>query len=269
MNFNQLLGLDIKHVQKEAMLDDLGSISHKVVEMLDGDLDERALTHAIYDMRAKALAVVLVLANDILEGELDADETPAERLDVLVSHYVDDEEDIVLSAFYANMQDAMVSLGVPESIAEEALYADDEQLRDEAVESLSDLVNSNVPDDDDFDEWQQEFIYSNADEHFGDDGEAEQLDGLTQHNKNYHKKANTVGKTTTKETKRGTIIYKAVKAIRNGELAVVNKRIGGNYRPTQKQRAAMKKLSKFAKTKKAITKRLKSLRLGKKMGLYS
>ena len=159
MSFNQLLGFDVKRANNEAvMLDDLGVVAKKATETLTDDLDEKALTHAIYDMRAKALAVVLVLANDILDGDLDGDETPAERLDVLVSNYIDDDEDIVTSAFYANMQDAMVSLGVPEGIAEEALFADDELLRDEAVEALADLVNSNVPDDDDFDEWQKELF---------------------------------------------------------------------------------------------------------------
>lgn len=269
MSFNQLLGLDVKRANQEAMLDDLGVIAKKATEALSDDLDEKALTHAIYDMRAKALAVVLVLANDILDDDLDANETPAERLDALVSYYIDDEEDIVAAAFYANMQDAMVSLGVPESIAEEALYADDEQLRDEAVETLVDLVNSNAPDDDDFDEWQNEFIYGGPDEHFGDEGEAEQLDGLAVPNRNFNKKVATVGKTTVKKTNRGTMTYKAVKVIRKGKLAVINKRTGGSYRPTQKQRAAMKRLSKFSKTKKAIAKRLKSLRLGKKMGLYN
>ncbi len=249
MSFNQLLGFDVKRANNEAvMLDDLGVVAKKATETLTDDLDEKALTHAIYDMRAKALAVVLVLANDILDGDLDGDETPAERLDVLVSNYIDDDEDIVTSAFYANMQDAMVSLGVPEGIAEEALFADDELLRDEAVEALADLVNSNVPDDDDFDEWQKEFIYGDPDKHFGDDSEAEQLDALA--NKNFDKKVATVGKTTVKQTKHGSIAYKAVKAIRKGKLAVVNKRIGGNYRPTQKQRAAMKRLSKVCQDQK-------------------
>lgn len=268
MSFNQLLGFDVKCANTEAMLDDLSVIAKKSTENLADDFDEKALTHAIYDMRAKALAVVLTLANDILDDDLETDETPSERLDVLVSNYIDDDEDIVISAFYANMQDALVSLGVPESIAEEALFADDELLRDESVEALADFVNSNVPDDEDFDEWQKEFIYGNPDEHFGDDAQAKQLDDLAQPNKNFAKKVNTVDKTTTKQTKRGTITYKAVKAIRKGKLVIINKRIAGNYRPTQKQRAAIKRLSKFAKTKKSIAKRLKSLKLGRNMGLY-
>lgn len=103
MSFNQLLGLDVKRANQEAMLDDLGVIAKKATEALSDDLDEKALTHAIYDMRAKALAVVLVLANDILDDDLDTNETPAERLDALVSYYIDDEEDIFAAAFYANM----------------------------------------------------------------------------------------------------------------------------------------------------------------------
>lgn len=256
MSFNQLLGLDVKRANQEAMLDDLGVIAKKATEALSDDLDEKALTHAIYDMRAKALAVVLVLANDILDDDLDTNETPAERLDALVSYYIDDEEDIVAAAFYANMQDAMVSLGVPESIAEEALYADDEQLRDEAVETLVDLVNSNVPDDDDFDAWQNEFIYGGPDEHFGDEGEAEQLDGLT------------VGKTTVKQSKRGTAIYKAEKAVRNGEVVTINKRVAGKIRLSAKQRASIKKAARLPRSSKAVAKRQKSLKVGKRRGMY-
>lgn len=265
MSFNQLIDFDVKRANSEAQFDDLSIISKKTVQNLSDDLDEKALTHAIYDMRAKALAVVLMLANDILDGDLESDETPAERLDALVANYIEDEEEVVVAAFFANMQDALVSLGVPEGIAEDALFSDDEQLRDEAVESLADLVNSNAPDDEDFDEWYQEFVFGEA-EDFGADVAAEQLDNIE--NRNFQKKSASVGKTTVKQTKRGTITYKAVKAIRKGKLAVVNKRVGGNYRPTQKQRAAMKRLAKFAKTKKSIAKRLKSLKLGKKMGIY-
>lgn len=262
MSFEHLINVDLKG----AMLDDLSSVAKKATESLTDDLDEKALSHAIYDLRQKAVAVVLNLAENILDGDLDDDETPSERLDALVSEFVDADDDLVLSALYANMQDVMVSLDVPDAVAEDALYSDDPQLQDEAIESMADIVNSNVPDDEDFDEWQKEFIYAEPDE-FGENDEAEQFDSA-EPNRAFNKRQAMVGKTTTKQTKRGKIIYKGVKAIRNGKLAVVNKRIGGDYKPTVKQRAAMKKLSKFAKTKKSITKRVKSFKLGRKMGLH-
>lgn len=267
MSFNHLLNINLKQANKAAMLDDLSSVANKAKESLTDDLDEKALSHAIYDIRQKAVVVVLNLAENILDSDLDDDETPTERLEALVSEFVDSDDDLIMSALYANMQDVMVSLGVAESIAEEALYSDDPQLQDEAIETMADLVNSNVPDDEDFDEWQKEFIYAEPDE-FASDDEAEQLDSV-QPNRAFDKRKAMVGKTTTKTTKRGKIIYKGVKAIRNGKLAVVNKRVGGNYQPTSKQRAAMKRLAKFAKTKKAITKRVKSFKLGRKMGVHS
>lgn len=271
MSFNHLLNINLKQANKAAMLDDLSSVANKAKESLTDDLDEKALSHAIYDIRQKAVVVVLNLAENILDSDLDDDETPTERLEALVSEFVDSDDDLIMSALYANMQDVMVSLGVAESIAEEALYSDDPQLQDEAIETMADLVNSNVPDDEDFDEWQKEFIYAEPDE-FASDDEAEQLDSVqdsAEPNRAFDKRKAMVGKTTTKTTKRGTIIYKGVKAIRNGKLAVVNKRVGGDYRPTLKQRAAMKRLAKFAKTKKAIEKRVKAFKLGRKMGLHS
>lgn len=266
MSFDHLLNIDLKQATNAAMLDDLSGVAKQARESISDDLDEKALSHAIHDLRQKSLAVVLTLAENILDGDLDGDETPSDRMEVLVSAYVDDDDDIVLSALYANMQDVMVSLGVSEGLAEQVLYDDDPLTQDEAIESMAEIINSNVPDDEDFEEWQAEFIYREPDE-FGDDDEAEQYDSAVP-NKRYAAKEPTVGKTTTKHTKRGNIVYKAVKAIRNGKLAIVNKRIGGNYRPTAKQRAAMKKLAKFAKTKKSIAKRVKSFKLGRKMGLH-
>lgn len=269
MSFDHLLNIDLKQATNAAMLDDLSGVAKQARESISDDLDEKALSHAIYDLRQKSLAVVLTLAENILDGDLDGDETPSDRMEVLVSAYVDDDDDIVLSALYANMQDVMVSLGVSEGLAEQVLYDDDPLTQDEAIESMAEIINSNVPDDEDFEEWQAEFIYREPAE-FGDDDEAEQLDALkkSETSRHYAKNKHKAGQAWVKNKNGKHITYKGVKAVRNGKITIVGKRVGGDYKLSSKQKAALSRMGKKAHTESANRSRLRSLMLGMKKGIY-
>lgn len=262
MSFNHLFnGVDLK-TANNAMLDDLGAIANKAKEQAVSDIDKKALDHAIFDMRSKALAIVLGLADSILDGDLDDDETPSERLEALISQFDldDDDDNIVASILYANMKDAAESLGVAEAMADDAFLSDDPLVQDEAIEAMADIINSNVPEDDEFDEWREQFVYGDdGDDDFDD--EAEQYDAANQehYSRAYKKRKATIGKVSVKNIRGMHITYKAVKAVRNGKVTVVNKRIGGNYKPTAKQRAAMSKLASKAHSTTANKKRLKSI----------
>lgn len=273
MSFNHLLnGVDLK-TANNAMLDDLGAIANKAKEQAVSDIDKKALDHAIFDMRSKALAIVLGLADSILDGDLDDDETPSERLEALISQFdLDgDDDNIVASILYANMKDAAESLGVAEAMADDAFLSDDPLVQDEAIEAMADIINSNVPDDDEFDEWREQFVYGDdGDDDFDD--EAEQYDALASRgvlSKKHSHKGNYTRKVKSGLNKGTTFKYKAVKAIRKGQQVIVAKRTKGTYKLSPKQKEALQKATNKAhSSKKILEKRLKSLKMGYRLGLY-
>lgn len=269
MSFNHLFnGVDLK-TANNAMLDDLGAIANKAKEQAVSDIDKKALDHAIFDMRSKALAVVLGLADSILDGNLDDDETPSERLEALLSQFDldDDDDNIVASILYANMKDAAESLGVAEAMADDAFLSDDPLVQDEAIEAMADIINSNVPDDDEFDEWREQFIYGDDDDDDFDD-EAEQYDSILKGRADKAGNFSRTIKSKKSKNKGQTFKYKAVKAIRNGRLTLVAKRISGNFKLTQGQENALKAARSKAHSTTANQKRLKSLIQGVRQKVY-
>lgn len=251
-----------QHQDNNAMFDSLSTFAEQAqTEVSDMDIAE--FTTAMYNIRAKALAVVLVLADNILSNDLDDDEAPSERLDALMSEYVDD--DIVYSVLVAHMQDVMYSLGVDEVLASEVFEFSERQ--DEAIEAMADIINANVPDDDELDEWRKEFVYGEPDD-FEDD-EAVQLDSMMLDGMKKKPKKMSVGKTTVKKGKFGNITYKAVKAVRNGKVVTVNKRVSGHIQLSAKQKSALKKAGLKAHTGQAIRKQMKSLSVGVDKNIYT
>lgn len=218
-------------------------------------LDSVALNSEIQSLRKAVLAAVFVLSGAIVGKELEENELPSDRLDSLIAGIAaggDDEEEFevdesTLDIVIANFQDALATLGVDDGIIASMFGGDAEA--DEAIEAAAEIVESNKPSDDDMDELFDLFVY----------GEAEDdellLDGVS------------LGKTTTKSGKFGKIVYKAVKAIRNGKLSIVNKRVSGKVKLSAKQRAALNKARRKAGASGAIKKRIRSLAKAKSMGI--
>lgn len=243
------------------MLDSLSSVAEKATTEVSA-IDIAEFNTAMYNVRSQALAIVLVLADDLLSGDLEDDETPSDRLNALTSEY---EDEYAYSVLVAHMQDAMYSLGVDEPLAVDVFESSERQ--DEAIEAMAEIINSNVPDDDEFDEWRKHFIYAEPDDF--DDDEAVQLDGMVLDGLNKKpKKPLSAGKTTTKKGKNGTITYKAVKAVRNGKVVTVNKRVSGKVILSAKQKQALNKARAKSHTGSAIRKKLRSLDIGLDRNIY-
>jgi hypothetical protein len=233
----------------------MDSATGEALSVIDNvDINSKALESEIQGLRKSAMAIAIVLANSIIESDLDEDELPTDRLDALISGIAnggDDEEfepdQATLDIVIANVQDALATLGVSDDMIDAMFNGDAEA--DEAIESASEIIESNLPTGDDLEELIDLFVYGEA-----EDDEL-MMDGVA------------LGKTTTKSGKFGKVVYKSVKVIRNGKVAVVNKRVSGKVKLSAKQRSALNKARKKANTSTAIKGRVRSMKKGKKMNI--
>lgn len=233
------------------MLDSAAGQAAAAIGQADS-LNDKALNSEIQSMRKAALIAVFILADSIAEKDLAEDELPSDRLDSLIAGIAsgaDDEEldldDSAMDMVIACMQDALATLGVSDELIASMFSTDSEA--DEAIEAAAEIVISNTPTGDDIDELVDLFVY----------GEAEDdewlLDGVS------------LGKTTIKSGKFGKVVYKAIKAIRNGKVAIVNKRVSGKVKLSAKQRAALNKARKKAGSSASVSKRIRSMAKARKL----
>ncbi len=235
----------------QPMLDSATVKPADVIE--ESDVNGNALNSEIQNLRKAVLASVLLLGETIVEQQLEDDELPSDRLDALIAGIADggDDEELeideaTLDIVIANFQDALSTLGVDDSVIAVMFGGDAEA--DEAIEAAAEIIESNKPtSDDDLDELFDLFVYGEA-----EDDEL-MLDGVS------------LGKTTTKSGKFGKVVYKAVKAIRNGKVSIVNKRVSGKVKLSAKQRAALAKARRKAGSSGAIKKRMRSMQKAKKL----
>lgn len=249
---------DSLHQKKlpDAQLDSAaGNAASKIEET---GLDIASLNGEIQQMRKAALIIVLLLSDAITSGDLDEDELGSDRLEALLAGFASDDDDdgeeitadeATYDILVANVKDALATLGVSDDVIETMFGADGED-RESAIEVAAETVESNAPTGDDIDDLIDLFAYGEAND---EDGEI--FDGIS------------VGKTTIKSGKLGKIVYKAVKAIRNGKVKIVNKRVAGKVKLNAKQRSALKKARRKATTGTAVRKRTRSARKHARMGI--
>lgn len=232
--------------------------------------DTQGFNSELAQLRRTALFSVMQLADDILSGDLDEEELPSDRLDAYLQSAINnDEEDSeenaqlneqIIQIMAANMADAMSSLGVDDETITKAFDTNVDEA-DEAVENLAETIEMNLPQNELLDDFIESFLYGESELDM-DAGKVNGFDSAIQ-----------VGKNTVRKNKHGqTLVYKGVKAVRNGKITVVNKRIGNTQMKVKlsaKQKAALRKASMKAVTPNAIKKRLKSLTIGRRNGLYS
>lgn len=241
---------------EKAMLDSAAGQAAGKIE--NGALDIAALNGDLQQTRLVALFIVWTLVDAIIEGELDEEELPTDLLEALIAGFAGDEDesgeieldDVAHDVFVANIKDAFETMGVDVDTVE-AIFGDDIAEAEEALQAAAEIVIENTPtNDEDIQALVNQFAYGEAD---SEDGEF--FDALT------------VGKKTIKTGKVGKVVYKAVKAIRNGKLKIVNKRISGKVKLSAKQRSALRKASRKASTGSAVRKRVRSARKHKAMNI--
>lgn len=230
------------------------------------ELDERENVANIQTMRGIALTVTLRLADAVGEDSLDDGELPSERMDALMIQGLDtdkdgDVDDVLYKHLSAYMADAMSSLGVPDDVIDDTMSIDVDTA-DAAIEAASEKINANLPSDTELDDWSKAFIYGFD---LDDDGDEDGFDAAG----SPKRKKPTVGKSTVRKGSHGqTLRYKGVKAIRHGQVVVINKRVSGKVVMNAKQKAALKKAGMKAHTAGVIKRQLRSLTKGDRLGLY-
>lgn len=236
---------------KQPMIDSAAAEAAKAVTEVSA-LDRTALNSEIQNLRKISLATVFVLASNVIENDLAEGELPSDRLDALLAGIASDDDgdevevdESTLDIIIANVQDALASLGVDSGVIS-SMFGGDANA-DDAIEAAAEIIESNTPQGDDLNEFIDLFVY----------GEAEDdellIDGIS------------IGKTTTKSGKFGKVVYKAVKAIRNGKVSIVNKRMSGKVKLSPKQRSALAKARRKASSGASIKKRVRSMKKAKSL----
>ena len=238
-------------------------------------ISERMALVATSQMRLQALSVSFMLAAILTASDFDDEEIlPSELLDsLMLDAFSDDDDDeydggdiddTVKVTFSAHVSDALSTLGVEDSVIED-LFSDEVEVADAAVTMAAETVLENMPDDgDDFEEFVTAFAYSDeneSDETAFDGMEEPQFDAAG-------KKKLRTGKKTVKKVNGKTLVYKAVRAVRNGKRVVINKRISGKPFLKAGQKAALKKARRKASTGTAIRKQMRSLGKGIRANIY-
>lgn len=267
--------LDRQHDQAQAQFDAL--TPQEAAEKMELDpISERMAITATSQMRLAALNVAFMLSAVLTDGEYDDEELlPSEVLDgLMIEAFTDDDDDEadlgdidenVRITFSAHVSDALSTLGVEDAVIAD-LFDDEIEVADAACLAAAETVLENMPDDGEaFDEFVAGFAYSDD----GSDDEEDSFDGM---NEEYQfdaaKKKLRAGKKTVKKVNGKTLIYKAVKAIRNGKKVTINKRISGKVKLNASQRAGLKKARRKAGTSSAIRKQMRSFGKGLRANIY-
>lgn len=241
----------------------------EAVEQVQFDpISERQALVETANMRMAAVSIVLTLAM-IVSEEQDADEEellPSEVLDgLMIEAFESDDDDgdvddtvkLVLSAHIA---DCFNSLGVDGATLDD-VFSLDGDLADEAIENACQIILENLPaDGEPLDEFIRQFVYGD------DDSDSSVYDGMMLDGAKKQKLRK--GQKTVKKVNGHTIQYKAVKAVRDGKVVTVNKRISGNIILSSKQKSALRKARAKANTSSAIRKQMKSLGKGVSKNIY-
>lgn len=241
-------------------------------------ISERMAITATSQMRLAALNVAFMLSAVLTDAEYDDEELlPSEVLDgLMIEAFTDDDDDDadldeidenVRITFSAHVSDALSTLGVEDAVIAD-LFDDEIEVADAACLAAAETVLENMPDDGEaFDEFVAGFAYSNDGDDDMDDEES--FDGM---NEEYQfdaaKKKLRAGKKTVKKVNGKTLVYKAVKAIRNGKKVTINKRISGKVKLNASQRAGLKKARRKAGTASAIRKQMRSFGKGLRANIY-
>lgn len=255
----------------------LDSIQQAIEKVEFDPLEERMHITQTANMRLAALSIVLQLALMIDNGQddVDSDEIllPSDMLDGLMLSVFDDGIDddaginaTVKAVLSAHVADALSSLGVDDDVIED-LFGLDTDVADSAIEDASQTVLENLPDDNDLEQFIKQFAYG-FDEDEADTNEKASYDGMMFDKAGRPKQKLSVGKTTTKQINGKKVKYKAVKAVRNGEIVTINKRVEGDVVLTAEQKKSIKKAQKKSNTGASALKQIRSLGKGVDNDIY-
>ncbi|MDO4440606.1 MAG: hypothetical protein Q4B81_00300 [Moraxella sp.] len=248
--------------QEKALFDGIDD----AIERIEFDpVNERQAIADIGNLRMAAMWVVVSTTKIVSESDADDEDVllPNEVLDSLTLEALDLEEDgemddvdgVLRATMSAHIADAYATLGVDDGVIDD-MFSSDMNVADSAIETAAETVLDNLPDDgDELDALFSQFAYGYSDDEDAYDGMM--MDKVA------------VGKTTAKKFNGKNVRYKAVRAVRNGKVTIVNKRIGGGKIVlSAKQKAALKKARAKSRTGSANARRLRSVEKGIRKGIY-
>lgn len=259
--------------RQESQFDATNSAKQAAESIEFDPIDERIATHATTQMRLAALQVAFMLAGIMSEVDFEDQELlPSELLDSLILEaFVEDPDDdddeidsTVKTILSAHIADAMSTLGVDEDLIND-VFDSDVDIADAAIETASEIILENMPADDELDDFISIFAYGDEATYDAMMKEEEEDEGMY----DAAKKPLTVGRKTRRKVRGKNVTYKAVKAVRDGKIKVVNKRIGGNVRLSAAQKAALKKARRKSTTGAAVKKRMRSFAKGLQRNIYN
>lgn len=215
----------------------LESASGKKEDLILDAVDESADSTA----RSQAMSAVLTWVD---EGDSSAnalDELIMGVADLDGDYEIGDDEEAIYNGIWANVPDAMATIGGPSDADIMSLCNDmDDDAGAKVMAALSDSLNADdAPDDDALIQ-----------------GFANGEDAVMEHAKD--------------GTAQGMILeatYKKMKVVRGGKLVVAKKRISGTVRLSAAQKAGLKKARRRAFSSAAKMKRAKSLRMRTRRGM--
>ncbi len=243
-----------------------GNAAEQLAEKVS-PISERAALAAMQSIRGNALSIVLLLTDAVVDNSLEEGSIPSEYLDTLILAAMDSDDDaeidpMITQLVWANISDAMASLGVEESLIED-IGSDDVEAADAAIEAAAEIIIANMPDaGEPLDEFYEQFVYGfDANDMFAEEKPENGFDAM---------KKPRVGATSVRTDASGRKIRsKGVKVVRNGKVTVVNKRLPGQtVMKTQAQKAALRKLHSKPRSASSMKKALRSMNKGKTANLY-
>ncbi len=251
-----------------------GMSPQEAAELIGAELISKRMAQASNEqMRLAALSIVFSFAAILTEDDFDDEDLlPSEVLDTLMLEAFDDDDDEddsdiddgVKTTLSAHVADALSTFGVSDDVIED-MFDTDVEIADAASLGAAESVLEGMPDDgEDFESFVATFVYSDYEDDLDESG----FDGMGEPQFDAAKSKLRAGKKTVKKLNGKTLVYKAVKAIRNGKKVTINKRISGNIKLNAKQKAALRKAQRKSGMSSAIRKQMKSLGRGIKMNLY-
>lgn len=244
---------------RKGVVNQFDSATAQDLENAVDSIRHRQGQHLLEHFRFEAVDIVLALTT-AFENDFE-DETPSEVLDNAFTQSLQDLDNEVAedaqNLLSACVSDFLTNLGVESSLVQD-MFEDDDDIADSAIEKACNVALANLPDDSQLDDYIAEFCFSEI----GDDEEVDEFDSAKP------KESLAVGKVTTKKGKHGKITYKAIKAVRNGKIVTVNKRVSGRVALSPAQKAHLKTLSNKSHTASAKARREISYIKGLKAGLY-
>ena len=207
-------------------------------------LDKLVAVAAMADIRTKAAYAVQTWAET---DDLDKGESLYDRLDTLImaiadggidldgNPATDDTDDVYMVAIQA-ASDYMSALGADDGDLETLFNGKDDDARDEAANRLMEFLVDSMGDEDQAEDMLNAFA-------FDADSESNMFDAVP------------------------TGSHKTVFAVRGGKKVILRKRVGAKLKRTPKQKAALLKAQMKAHKPAAIKRRVKSIKIGHKLGV--